>query len=181
MQEPCLPASDSELIQHAQQGDPRAFELLVDRYAKTLFALAYSLLGNAADAEDALQETLIGAYRHVGKFEGRSSVKTWLTKILVRQVARVHRSRKNRRPVSIGEMEIERPDRAGIADGKMDVKQMLSVLSEEHREVMVLREIEGLSYEEMAEVLDVPRGTVESRLHRARQFLKERFANYLME
>ncbi|HEY1686786.1 MAG TPA: sigma-70 family RNA polymerase sigma factor [Tepidisphaeraceae bacterium] len=174
-------ADDAELIQHAQHGDSRAFELLVDRYGKQLFGLAYSLLGNSADAEDVLQETFIGAYRAVGKFEGRSSVKTWMTKILVRQVARLHRSRKNKRPMSLGEMDIERPDRAPITDGQMDVQQMLEVLSEEHREVMVLREIEGLSYEEMADVLDVPRGTVESRLHRARQFLKEKFANYLQE
>lgn len=174
-------ADDSELIQHAQQGNPRAFELLVDRYAKTLFALAYSLLGNTADAEDVLQETLIGAYRHVNKFEGRSSVKTWLTKILVRQVARVHRSRKNRRPMSLADMDFEKPDRTSATDDRIDVHQMLGVLSEEHREVMVLREIEGFSYEEIAEVLDVPRGTVESRLHRARQALKERFANYLQD
>lgn len=146
-----------------------------------LFGLAYSLLGNSADAEDALQETLLGAYRHVGKFEGHSSVKTWLTKILVRQCARVHRSRKARRQMSLEGMEIERPSNAPILDGQMDVRQMLAGLSEEHREVMVLREIEGLSYEEIADVLDVPRGTVESRLHRARQHLKERFANYLEE
>jgi RNA polymerase sigma-70 factor (ECF subfamily) len=76
-------------------------------------------------------------------------------------------------------MEIEKPDRVPNAEGQMDVQQMLKVLSEEHREVMVLREIEGLSYEEIADVLDVPRGTVESRLHRARQHLKERFAKYL--
>ncbi|HWB54504.1 MAG TPA: sigma-70 family RNA polymerase sigma factor, partial [Tepidisphaeraceae bacterium] len=125
--------------------------------------------------------TLLGAYRHIEKFEGRSSVKTWLTKILVRQVARSHRSRKHRRHMSLGDMDIEKPDGVPRTQKEMDVHQMLSVLSDEHRQVMVLREIEGLSYEEIADVLDVPRGTVESRLHRARQNLKERFAKYLEE
>lgn len=176
-----MPADDSELIQYAQGGDTHAFELLVDRYAPPLFALAYSLLGNAADAEDVLQETLIGAYRGIAKFEGRASVKTWLTKILVRQVARLHRSRKNRRPASLEELDIAHSGAEAKADEKMDIQQMLGALSEEHREVMVLREIEGLSYEEMADVLDVPRGTVESRLHRARQALKERFSGYMTD
>ena len=87
-----LRSTDMDLVEKARGGDSSAFHKLVDRYAGSLFGLAVSLSGNAADAEDMLQETFTGAFRGLGAFEGRSSVKTWLTRILIRQRARHWRS-----------------------------------------------------------------------------------------
>ena len=182
-----MPAGDLDLLNRARQGDAGAFHALVDRHAKTLFGLAYSLLGNTADAEDVLQETLLGAYKHIGQFQGRASVKTWLTKILVRQVSKVYRSRRVRRAESLADAEEQNLDppspRGGSVnvDRRVDVQAMLQTLSEEHREIVALRELQGLSYDEIAEVLAIPQGTVESRLHRARQQLKARFAGYMTD
>lgn len=148
------------------------FEGLVDRYAQELYGLAYSMLGNGADAEDALQETFLAAFRGLGRFEGRSSLRTWLTGILVRQVALVRRrgGRRAAAPVVPGDAAVCGGE-AGVA-AKHDAAALLAALSPEHRDVLVLREMRGMSYKEISEVLGVPRGTVESRLHRARAALR---------
>jgi RNA polymerase sigma-70 factor, ECF subfamily len=166
-------ADDIELL-HRSADDPRAFHALVDRHAQRLYRLAVYLVGNASDAEDVLQETFIGAFRGLGSFEGRSSVKTWLTRILVTQAARWRRGRRGARPM-------DESIAAAVAspDAGLDVKEAMRRLSPEHRQVLVLREFDGMSYEEMAEVLGVPRGTVESRLHRARSELREKLKAYL--
>jgi RNA polymerase sigma-70 factor (ECF subfamily) len=183
-----LRATDSELLRRAQHGDDQALHELVDRHAQSLFGLAFSLVGNAADAEDVVQETLLGAFRRLNAFEGRSSVKTWLTRILMRQAARHHRRRHVRRTVSIDRLSdpsadilAGRPAPAGAEqlNVRMDVMEALDTLSPLHREIIVLRELQGLSYAEMAEVLDVPPGTVESRLFRARRELRDRLKSYL--
>src|SRR5271170_245595 len=89
-------ADDIKLLRRAEDGDSAAFHALVDRHAQRLYRLAASLIGNAADAEDVLQETFIGAFRGLRSFEGRSSVKTWLTRILVMQAAQWNRARRRR-------------------------------------------------------------------------------------
>ena len=186
-----LRAADLELVRRARGGNEAAFHELVDRYAKPLFGLAFSLVGNAADAEDVLQETFSGTFRGLESFKGRSSVKTWLTRILVKQAARCHRSRSRRRgtktvsidDVSEAAISVLRRTEADFwtkdLDIRMDVLAMLESLSPEHREIVALRELQGMSYDEMAEVLGVPRGTVESRLFRARRKLQERLKGYL--
>ena len=180
---------DSELVQRAQEGDDKALHDLVDRYTDGLFRLAFSLVGNAPDAEDVVQETFLGAFRRLEGFEGRSSVKTWLTRILLRQAARHHRRRSVRRtvPLDVGGRESEPgldtagtgPTTAEDVTMRMDVQEALGALSPDHREVVVLREMQGMSYAEIAEVLGVPAGTVESRLFRARRNLKELLKGYM--
>lgn len=183
-----MPEADADLLQGARHGDQRALHELVDRHAQRLFGLACSLVGNAEDAEDVVQETFLGALKGIRSFRGLSSVGTWLTSILLKQAARHHRGRARRwtLPLEGGpEASEARPDRRGHGlagqsmDVRMDVTAALAGLSAEHREVVVLREFQGMSYAEMAEVLDVPLGTVESRLFRARQELKERLKGYL--
>ena len=169
-------ADDIELLHRAGDGDSAAFHALVDRHAQRLYRLAVSLIGNATDAEDVLQETFVGAFRGLRTFEGRSSVKTWLTRILVMQAAQWNRSRRRR---VAGSMDDSIPAAAGSPEAAMDVQAALGRLSPEHREVLALREFERMSYEEIAQVLDVPRGTVESRLHRARSELREKLKDYL--
>jgi RNA polymerase sigma-70 factor (ECF subfamily) len=171
-------ASDEQLLKQSAAGDGAAFHALVDRHADRLFAIAVSLVRNTADAEDVVQETLTGAYRGLRKFEGRASVKTWLTRILIVQVAKWRRSRKGRTTLPIEESS--RPAESGeeAVEQRIDLQAALAKLSPEHQEVLVLREFEQLSYEEIAAALGVPRGTVESRLHRARAELKTKLKAY---
>ncbi len=175
-----LRISDLELVRKAGQGEDTAFHELVDRYANDLFRLAYSLTGNADDAEDILQETFLGAFEHLRSFKGRSSVKTWLIRILVKQVAKYHRYWRIRKTKSID--EISESAKAVLParnhEFRMDINTMISTLSPHHREVIILRELQGFSYKEIAEALGIAPGTVESRLFRARQDLKERFKGY---
>jgi len=178
-----LQSTDVELVQAARAGDPAAFHALVDRYAHSLFALAVSLSDNTADAEDLVQETFTGAFRGLGGFQGRASVKTWLSRILVRQAAR-HLRYARRRKATFIPLEATSESSLGVAsshpgaDTRMDVMAAIRSLSPEHQGVIVLRELEGLSYDEMAEVLQIPRGTVESRLFRARRALQEQLKEY---
>jgi len=183
-----LHANDSELVRRARQGNDAAFHELVDRHAGHLFGLAFSLTGNAADAEEVVQETFLGALRGLRAFKGRSSVKTWLIRILVKQASRCHRSRRARETVSLDDLSeasttvLKKPQAAPSTrelDIRMDLLATLETLSAEHRQVIVLRELQGMSYQEMAGVLGIPRGTVESRLFRARRELKERLKGYL--
>jgi RNA polymerase sigma-70 factor (ECF subfamily) len=180
-------ASDLELVRSAGGGDDDAFHTLIDRHAGMLFRVAQSLTRNRDDAEDLMQETFVGAYRGLARFDGRSSVKTWLTSIMTRQAAKGwHRGRHHRAALSIHAAapdggESERDDASLTTgsgttqvDARIDVMQVLKSLDAPHREVLVMREMQGLSYDEMAKALNVPRGTVESRLHRARAEFRAR-------
>jgi RNA polymerase sigma-70 factor (ECF subfamily) len=189
MQHPGPVKTDEELLAAAcTASDDRAFHELIDRHAVRLLRLAFKLVGNVWDAEDVVQETLIGAYQQMGKFRGQASVKTWLTRILVRQAARCHRRRSRGETVSLdhvrsaGGPEWQDKGSGDVSEEvgrRMDVLRALRRLSPQHREVVVLREYEGMSYAEIAETLDVPQGTVESRLYRARQELKAALQPYL--
>ena len=175
---------DTELLNQIGRGDAAAFRALLDRHARYLFGVAHALTGNAADAEDLVQETLVGALG--GRFRGESSVRTWLVRILTNQAGMLRR-RPWKRAGHVGLDETPSPAAPGTAagsgpggaDAKLDLSTMLAALTLEHRQVLVLREIEGLSYEEIAEALHVPRGTVESRLFRAREDLRKKFKGYL--
>jgi RNA polymerase sigma-70 factor (ECF subfamily) len=180
--------SDLELVRLAASGEVGAFHQLVDRHAKRLFRMAQAMSCSRCDAEDLLQETLVGAFRNLGRFAGRSSVKTWLTSILMKQAAKGwHRSRHVRGTLSIESagQEKSRDDEALVvgsptitADQRMDIAAMLEELPPHYREVLILREVQQMSYDEMAQALGVPRGTIESRVHRARQQLRARLGAY---
>ncbi|HUO08968.1 MAG TPA: sigma-70 family RNA polymerase sigma factor [Phycisphaerae bacterium] len=181
--------TDLELLHRARKGHPEAFHRLVDRYAAPLFRLATTLVKTHADAEDVVQETLTAAFRALGSFQERSSVKTWLFAICYRQAALLRR--KNKNPIRmLGEDESLTADpsslpghgegRGGGGGGhvaaihtRLDVQAALAKLPEDQRIILTLREFDGLSYDEIASVLQLPRGTVESRLFRARQALRE--------
>lgn len=174
--------TDAELLNRAVHGGEQAFHELVDRYGDELYRLALVMLRRPADAEDVLQETLLGAYKSMGRFEGRSSVRTWLTRILMNQVAMRRRDRSRHAALSGNRDEplatAARPDTTSAASWRMDLDQALDGISVEHRDVIVMREVQGLSYEEIAQVLSIPRGTVESRLHRARRALRDLLGDY---
>ncbi len=184
---------DLELVRKAAGGDEKAFHTLVDRHAQGLFRVALNLTPTRSDAEDLCQETFAGAFVGLSRFNGQASVKTWLTRILMRQAAKAwHKGKRHRKNLSI-----DAPDGADIAygsesgaggltvppaqlavDQKMDLTKILDTLDPPHKEVLLLREMQGLSYEEIAQTLDIPRGTVESRLHRARAELRGKLKDY---
>jgi RNA polymerase sigma-70 factor (ECF subfamily) len=167
------------LLRRSYDGDQAAFRMLVDRHGRYLTGVGMALTGNLADAEDVVQETFVAAL--TSRFRGESKVRTWLVQILVRRSAMLRRSRKRERgskPVA-GESERTSRSEVGGTDAKLDLAKMLEGLSPDQRQVIVLRELEGMTYEEMAAALHVPRGTIESRLHRARAALKELFRGYL--
>ena len=179
---------DRETLRRAQEGDEPAFEELVSRYGKELYGLAFFLTGQASDAEDVVQETLLGAYEGLAAFEARSSVRTWLSRILVNQAARHRRSQRVRQAaqglrLSAASAALLRgfaaASPAAASEIRLDVLAVIQTLRPEHREVVVLRELEGMTYRQIADVLDIPQGTVESRLFRAREELKEHLRDYL--
>ena len=173
---------ETELLAQIGRGDQAAFQTLLDRHARYLFGVAHAMTGSNADAEDLLQETLIGALGSAGKFRGESSVRTWLVRILINRVKMWRRARKSRgldETTSVtGSLASASAPAANSVDAKIDLTQMLEQLTAEHRQVIILRELEGMTYEEMAAALEVPRGTVESRLYRAREELRKRFKGY---
>jgi RNA polymerase sigma-70 factor (ECF subfamily) len=168
-----LDATDLELVQRSRSGDRQAFDMLVGRHAGSLYRIAAAMLGHADDAQDAVQETFLGAFRGLDGFRGHASVRTWLCRILVRQVARLRRRAASHRTMPLdptGEQaDPAVPDPTAASDARLDVAELLGRLVPEHRDVLVLREIQGMTYEQIAAALEVPRGTVESRLFRARQ------------
>jgi RNA polymerase sigma-70 factor (ECF subfamily) len=179
---------DTELLAQIGRGDQAAFRTLLDRHGRYLFGVAHAMCGSTSDAEDIVQDTLIGALTSAGKFRGESSVRTWLVRILINRVRMWRRSGRRRE----GTVRLDESQRGGSSepasaagrqvgsavDAKLDLTQMLAQLTPEHRQVIILRELQGMSYEEMAQALDVPRGTIESRLYRAREELRKRFKGY---
>ena len=175
-----------ELVRLVRQGDEAAYRRVVDIHGPRLYLLAMSMLGNREDAQDVVQETFVGAFRGLRGFQGRSTVKTWLTRILMNNVADLRRRRHLRKTLPLDEAAEQlgaplarRVTETGRADMRMDIAAVIGRLPEEHRTVIVLREMQGMTYEEIAAALGVPRGTVESRLFRARQKLKEILGDYL--
>jgi RNA polymerase sigma-70 factor, ECF subfamily len=135
------------------------------------------IAGQAADAQEVVQETFLSVVEHLREFRQESSFKTWLVRILVRQAARSYRRREPRvRSMEPGMPEMENAE--PVPGVKMDVLAALEALPAEQREVMVLRELQGMKYEEMAQILDVPQGTVESRLSRARAAMRGLLKDY---
>jgi len=176
---------EAKLIRQAAHGDANAFGDLFKRYAKDVYCLAHSMGHRGGEAEDLMQDTFLAAFESIGRFERRSSFKTWLLSILFRQASRQRRYDAIRQTESLdvkttpggrnGTIRLGVPSNL---ERRLDAHAMLESLTADHRAVLVLRELEGLSYDEIAETLDIPRGTVESRLFRARNILRERFQEY---
>ena len=161
---------DERLIRRARGGDRHAFELLVLEHQHRLFTLAARELGSKADAEDALQETLIRAWQGLSRFRGDSSFSTWLYRICLNAIVdqRARRSRGSGQPL---DDVVEPPDpRDRIAERELsDALQVgLSQLDETYRTPVLLYDVLGRSYAEIAETLGVAEGTVKSRIFRGR-------------
>jgi RNA polymerase sigma-70 factor (ECF subfamily) len=174
------------LLDRLRAGEPRAFEELVRGYQHRVFGVAVRMLGNRAEAEEIAQEVFLRAHRAIADFRGDAKLSTWLYGIASRLCLNRLASG-DRRRVREGEDLLLRlpsggPDasveleRAEIASA---LRQAIAELPEERRVVVVLRDLEGLSYEEIAQALDLEPGTVRSRLHRARMDLKDKLERFL--
>jgi RNA polymerase sigma-70 factor (ECF subfamily) len=181
--------SEQKLIRAGQRGDSAAIETLFRRYQRQLFQTALRVLGNAEDAEDALQDGLLSAYRNLKRFEGRSQFSTWLTRIVINAALMKRRSSKARPAVSLDDTqhEDELPASERFADDGPNPEQVyagteireminenLGELSPLLRSAFLLREVEGYSTGEAAKKLGVTENTLKARLWRARHQLAER-------
>ncbi len=184
---------DQELVARVQGGDKRAFDLLVRRYQGKVVGLVSRYIRDPVEAEDVVQEAFIKAYRSLGRFRGESAFYTWLYRIAV-NTAKNHIVASARRPPaqdldaevaensSAGERlrEISTPEGAAMTRQIGEVIQStLGSMPDELREALVLREFEGLSYEEIAEVMECPVGTVRSRIFRAREAIDQAIGDLL--
>ena len=188
-------ARDLALVKRVQAGDHGAFRELFDRYNKRVFAVAFGVLKNRQDAADCVQEGFVKVYKHLPNFQGTSSFYTWLYRIVMNLAIDQLRRRKTTRPAEYDERrESEEPGDDAIVSRMLDenprkalirrelVQRMeaaLAELPEYHRQVILLREVEGMSYEEMAETLEVPKGTIMSRLFHARKKMQESLRGYI--
>jgi len=179
------PGDPPGLLDRLRAGDVRAFEELVTAHQHRVFGLAWRMLGDRAEAEEVAQEAFLRAHRAVADFRGEAKLSTWLYAITSR-LCLSRLSSADRRVTRQGEEALVRlrngnPDAATrIERGELEaaLHRAVAELPEDRRIVVVLRDLEGLSYEEIAEALDLPLGTVRSRLHRARMDLRDKLERF---
>ena len=188
-----LIAEDADLVARIQRHDQAAFEALMRRYNSRLFRAARSILRDDAEAEDALQDAYLDAYRHIGDFRGGSRLGTWLTRIVInRALMRMRQQKRDRVVVPFGDRAMPDTDLPGVemaderaesppsatlrAELRVMLERRIDALPVAFRTVFVMREVEDMTVEETAESLQIPAATVRSRLFRARALLREALA-----
>jgi RNA polymerase sigma-70 factor (ECF subfamily) len=179
---------DAEVVRRCRAGDERAYRELVERFQRPVYTVAFRMLRSAEDAEDVTQETFVRVFRALDRYDPARSFEAWLFTITTRLSIDLLRRRKVR-PVSLVRRDAEsdeeqhidvedpglRPDElASHAEEERKTKSLIDSLPPHYRVVVVLRHQQDLSYEEIAEVLHLPLGTVKARIHRARALLKDR-------
>lgn len=161
---------DSILVRAAQNGDVDAFEELVRRYQTSIYRVALRMLGSRADAQDAVQETFVRAWRALPRFRHDSAISTWLYRIVTRRA--LDRIASRRSTGTLDEVEVEAgPDPAQAAEHQerlRAIRRAIAKLPPDQRAAIVLREFEGLSYQEVAQVLGASVPAIKTRIHRAR-------------
>lgn len=181
--------SDEELVERTKAGDAAAFEVLVTRYQKAVFNLAYRYTGNREDASDLAQEIFLRAFQSVSGFRQEATFRTWLYQIAINLCRDDRRRRSGRVSVSLdevistdqGEMDRDLEDWSRspetIVQRRLDseaIQKLLDELPREYRLAVILRDIEGFTYDEMAVILRCSKGTVRSRLSRGRRLLQKK-------
>ena len=189
-----MASSDWELVQRARAGDRDAFRELVERYQRKIAALALGMLRSREDALDIVQETFTKAYQSLDRFKGDAAFYTWVYRIAYnlcvdqqRRAAKeplltldADEDARPARPLAADDLHPDQPfARARDAEIARRVREAIRDLTPDHRAVILLRELEGLSYAEISQVLDCPKGTVMSRLHYARRQLQRRLRELL--
>jgi RNA polymerase sigma factor (sigma-70 family) len=156
-------------VRAAQRGDPRAMDALMRELSPRLGRICAAI--SAQDREDALQETLIAVFRNIRALREPAAIHGWARRIAVHESIRVAR----RASASVPVPDIDRPSAADV-EAATDVQAVLAAMAPEQRAILVLRDLEGLSEQEAAALLDTPIGTIKSRLHRARGAFRERWS-----
>ncbi|KPJ54114.1 hypothetical protein AMJ39_01525 [candidate division TA06 bacterium DG_24] len=187
---------DHELVRNCQRGDRAAFDELMLRHQARIFNAACRLLGDIDEAEEVAQDTFVRAYRGIGGFRFQSSFFTWLYRILLNLAANRRKARARQRRIRVDSLDRmaegddgwaprEPADRTCDPEQELErrelaqqIEQCLAELSHDHAAVVVMRDVQGMSYEEIAGVLECSVGTVKSRLHRARAELRKLMSRY---
>jgi len=188
-----MDGGEKELLERAKNGEIEAFEKLVEGYQKKVFNIALRLIGSHDDASEAAQEVFVKVFKSINKFKGEAAFSTWIYSITRNVCMDELRKKKNKNVVSLDE-EIKLPDgdvKREVEDDKPTpeviteknelravVRKAILSLSEDHKTMIVLRDLQGMSYEEISKVFKCPEGTVKSRINRARQALKEKLKDY---
>lgn len=181
-------AEERSRIEALQAGSQEAFDWLIAQYTPSVFRLAHRILNDPDDAADAVQEVFLKVFRNIGEFQGESSLRTWIYRIVVNTAANQNRwwRRHKEQEFSLDGQQDGESEKSFVPADKAQnpfesllsretqeiVRKAMGRLTESSRAVLVLREMEGLSYEEIAEIMHISLGTVKSRIARARQSLK---------
>ncbi len=194
--DPTTPAGmlEIDLVKQARKGDFSAYDELVKRYQQRIYATIYHMTANHEDANDLAQESFIKAFQALPSFKGGSTFYTWLYRIAVNKTINFLKQRKNRQHMSLNDLDFNAehdPDLMALISDKTPVREVgltelqqklneaLLKLSEPHRMVVVLHDVQGVSHDEIAEMMDCNIGTVRSRLFYARQQLQGFLAEYI--
>jgi RNA polymerase sigma-70 factor (ECF subfamily) len=188
------PIEEAELVRRARKGDLGAYDQLVQRYQERIYATIYHMTSNHEDANDLAQEAFIKGFQALKSFKGGSSFYTWVYRIAVNKTINFLKQRKNRSQMSLNDLDFNAehdPDlvslisdktprrEAGLTELQEKLNEGMQKLSEPHRLVVTLHDVQGLSHEEIAKVMDCNIGTVRSRLFYARQQLQGFLSDYL--
>src|SRR6185295_10965361 len=188
-----LSAEEAMFVARLQANEDAAYDELVRTYNASIFHVAYRMLGDTAEASDVVQEIFIKVFRNIGSFKGEAALKTWIFRIALSEILnrlRWWKSRHRSSTVSLDDspngQEHYVPDSGpspeemlASKERDMAIQEALVKLSSEHRSIIVLRDIEGFSYTEIADILGISMGTVKSRLARGREDLKKSLIRYL--
>jgi len=192
--EPADTTDESKLIERARGGDLEAYDELIRRHQERIYGTVYHMTSNHEDANDLTQETFIKAHQALKSFKGGSSFYTWIYRIAVNKTINFLKQRKNRSGMSLNDLDVnaendpdlvalvshKTPRRdAGLAELQEKLNEAMGKLSEVHRLVVTLHDIQGVPHEEIAQVMDCNVGTVRSRLFYARQQLQGYLSDYL--
>jgi RNA polymerase sigma-70 factor (ECF subfamily) len=188
------PTEEQVLVRRARQGDLTAYDDLVRRYQERIYATIYHMTSNHEDSNDIAQETFIKAFQALKSFKGGSSFYTWIYRIAVNKTINFLKQRKNRSHMSLNDLDFNAehdPDlvalvsdktprrEAGLAELQEKLNEAMQKLSEPHRLVVTLHDVQGLAHDKIAEIMDCNIGTVRSRLFYARQQLQAYLSDYL--
>ncbi len=185
---------DDELVLKAQQGDIHAFDQLVERYHGKIYGLTYNMTSNREDAEDLTQEVFVKAFKALPRFRGSSSFYTWLYRIAVNKTINYRKKRNRKRAISLDQFdsEIKLDDvyhdltskgsplrNMSLSELQIKLNEALQNLSEKHRTVVVLHDMQGIPHEEIAKVVGASVGTIRSRLFYARRQLQAELSEFV--
>lgn len=179
---------ENKLIERATIGDPAAFNRLMEMHEKRMYAVALRMFGNREDAQDSLQEAMLRVYRSIGGFKGQSSFGTWVYRITMNTCLDEIRRKKNKQSASLDNMldqgwaptdEGASPEKRVMQqEMRKSIAQSIQELPEDMRSAIIMRDVHGYSYEEIADTLNVNVGTIKSRISRGREKLREKLSNF---